>query len=154
VADIRQVQWIFGNATTPTTLTTSYVVSNAFATRTQTMIGLDVDYTMGGAGVGNSIQIKVEFASPSARSTTTGEYTAVTADWHQMVSTNTASGVATVNLHNYTFAATQAVGTYDRFHIDLPTNAFLTRVWVKETVAAGAAGNCYIKAVIDEQFAV
>jgi len=128
---------LLGSAASPKTLTGSYTTNgtnDAIAP-----VGyieqaiLYVGYTMGTAETSNSIQIKVEFA-PDAST-----------PWYRETTESISTGTRTLSLAEYTFAATQAAGTYDYVRIPVPVGDAYMHVSVKETGIAANGGKCFIR---------
>jgi hypothetical protein len=101
---------------------------------------------MGAAETGNSIEIRVRFASPLAQKAPTST------DWYQQVSESTSSGATTISLQEYTFDSTQSAGTYDRFHIDIPVDSKFMEVAIKETGISSNGGSASVKVILSERY--
>lgn len=111
-------------------LTTSYVAQTSpgyIECEDRDQIVLDIDYTQGGGGSSNTMQLKVEFANP-----TNG--VPVTADWYQQSSESTVAGVTTVTVQYYTWTANF------KGQVAIPVSSKYFRILAKETVAGGSAG--------------
>ena len=142
MADIRQSQLLEFGDVTEYTLTSSYVASDAVRVMGVYQVGLDVGYTMGATETGNSVQLLVSFSNAEVPTS---------ADWYQAVSESTSSGVTTIALQNYTFAAVSAAATFDNFHLGFPVDAIWVRVSAKETGVATNAGTLRIAAALSER---
>jgi len=121
------------------TLTASYVAGNVidiFGIRQATIL---VAYTQGTGESGNSIQIKIELSDDNT-------------NWYQEVSTYTSGNTSSLRLHEYSFDAVSAAGTYDRFALPVPIGVRYVRISIKETGVAtnfGTAGIKLVKAKFD-----
>jgi len=132
----RPTEMIIGTVSVPVTLTAAYAGNTSSAQRIEPFeqIGLDIYYARGTAG--DSIEIKVTFASSLNGVPTAAEYASES-------SIATASGVGTVYEKYYTFTSSAATHL---FELQIPNNAQYMKVAVKET-AAGAFGTAYVKLI-------
>lgn len=152
MAELRNSGFILGNATSAYTLTSAYTgtgaaISTVVPIASGYQVALDVAYTMGATETSNSIQLIVEFASP-----VTEDDNAVIAstEWYRQTAESVSGGTSTVTLKEYSFAATVAAGTYDRFHLSFPVDAKFMRISAKETGVTSNAGSATIKFVLTE----
>lgn len=131
---------VVGTPSTPVTLTTSYATagqSRIFSVGGQPQMTVYVDYTA--AGVGNSIQIKIEAAPLDA-------ITGTTATVYRETSANASGGTVTLTSAERTFVGTN--GTTERFCFRSPLADKQVKISVKETVVAGSAGTAAVQALV------
>lgn len=146
-SEVRQGSYVLGTSSTAATLTTSYSgnVSSTMNTRRAYEVELNVLYTPGSGGSGNSVQLKVEWATPNDVSASPGS-----TEWYQEASESTSAGSTTLYQQNYTFTGATA-GTAYYFTVSVPVKQAYLRVSAKETVVGGSAGTAKVFAVISEQ---
>jgi hypothetical protein len=130
-----------------TTLTGSYVTQTGpgyFETTNVDQVVLDVIYTPVTSETGNSIQIRVQFANPVSDKS----FPAST-DWVTPTAENTAHGITTLTLQNYTFAQTGTGPTPENFQIDIPIQGKYMRIAIKESDQSSTNfGTATIKATL------
>lgn len=135
-------RYLHGDADTSLTLTGSYQASDPFFVGEATQVNLGIEYAMGTAESGNSIEVKLEFAYVDSA----GSAPAST-DYFQEITESASSGTITMSLAERTFSAVSAAGTFDRFDIPVPMGAKWIKVSVKETGIASNGGSCKVRAI-------
>ncbi|MFQ5493572.1 MAG: hypothetical protein ACE5DX_05440 [Candidatus Dojkabacteria bacterium] len=150
MALIQSPRFIIGDQTTRYTLESTYTgdgISSAIRVHNASQILLDVEYTMGAAEAGNSVELKVEFSNLDTNPVTR---TPASTEWYQEAMETAVGGTVTVNLVERTFDAVSAAATYDRFEVAIPNAAQYVRVSIKETGVAANKGSASVKLVAVE----